>query len=422
MAKLTEVQIKNAAPGEKRFTLRDEGGLFLEVPPTGNKRWRLRYWFDGKEKLISLGTYPTVSLKDARAKRDKLRGKIADPDNPQDPVALRKKARAERKQARQAKVQQDQEDAQTFEKTALEWHSKRSAVWSTGHADRIMRGLEVNIFPWIGAQPIRLIDAPTLLRTIRRIESRGIIETAHRDLSVCGQIFRYGVAAGYCDRDVAADLRGAITPVKHVHHAAILKPQAIGELLRNIEAYKGSHVTRCALRLAPLLFVRPGELRQAEWSEFDFEAAEWRIPPEKMKARSLHVVPLSQQALEIIQADLLPLTGHGKYLFPGRTPSRPMSENTLNAALRYMGYEKGQMTAHGWRSVASTNLNEMGWNRDAIERQLAHAERDEVRRAYNHADFLPERRRMMQAWADYLDQLREGAKVIPLHHAAGNEA
>ena len=421
MAKLTEVQIRNAASGEKRYTLRDEGGLFLEVPSTGNKRWRLRYWIDGKERLISLGTYPTVSLKDARAKRDKLRGKIADPDNPQDPSAIRKKAKAERKDAEQAKVLQELEDTQTFEKTAFEWHAKKSTVWSPGHAERIMRGLEVNILPWIGSKPIRLIDAPTLLRTIRRIEARGTIETAHRDLSVCGQIFRYGVASGYCDRDVAADLRGAITPVKHTHHAAILEPKAIGELLRSIETYQGSHVVRCALRLLPLVFVRPGELRHAEWTEFNFEAAEWRIPPEKMKARALHVVPLCEQAMDILQKDLRPLTGSGKFLFPGRASSRPMSENTLNAALRYMGYEKGQMTAHGFRSMASTNLNEMGWNRDAIERQLAHAERDEVRRAYNHADFLQERRRMMQAWADFLDQVREGAKIIPLHHAAGEK-
>lgn len=420
MAKLTEVQIRNAAPGEKRYTLRDENGLFLEVPTTGNKRWRLRYWIDGKEKLISLGTYPDVSLKDARAKRDTHRGKIGDRDNPQDPAAIRKKAKAERKHAEQAKDQQELEDAQTFEKTAKEWHTKKSTVWSAGHAGRIMRGLEVNIFPWIGPKPIRLIDAPTLLRTIRRIEARGTIETAHRELSTCGQIFRYGVASGYCDRDVSADLRGAITPVKHTHHAAILEPKAIGKLLRDIEAYQGSHVVRCALRLAPLLFVRPGELRHAEWQEFNFEAAEWRIPPEKMKARALHIVPLSQQALAILRNDLQPLTGSSKYLFPGRATSRPMSENTLNAALRYMGYEKGQMTAHGFRSMASTNLNEMGWNRDAIERQLAHAERDEVRRAYNHADFLPERRRMMQAWADFLDQVREGTKIIPLHQVVGN--
>lgn len=421
MAKLTEMQIRNAAPEEKRYTLRDEGGLFLEVPPTGNKRWRLRYFFDGKEKLVSLGVYPLVSLKEARAKRDKLRGQIGDRDNPKDPSALRKHAREERKQALEVEAQAEVVDAQTFRKTALEWHQKRSTakheskgtLWTPGHAARIWRGLETNILPWIGSTPINAITPPALLAVIRRIEARGTIETAHRDLSVCGQIFRFGVASGYCERDVAADLRGAITPVVHTHHAAILEPKAIGELLRNIEGYMGGHVVRCALRLAPYVFVRPGELRHAEWSEFNFEAAEWRIPAKRMKARRLHIVPLAKQALEILQNDLHPLTGDGKYLFPGRVSSRPMSENTINAALRAMGYSGDQMTGHGFRSIASTHLNEAGWHRDAIERQLAHAESNEVRAAYLHADFLAERRQMMQWWADALDLLRDGAEAFP---------
>lgn len=420
MAKLTEAQIKNAAPGEKRYTLRDENGLFLEVPTTGNKRWRLRYFFDGKEKLVSLGTYPLVSLKDARTKRDQLRGQIRDRDNPKDPAAQRKKAREERKQALEAEAMAEVVDAQTFEKTAREWHQKRAnakheangSMWSPGHAARIWRGLEMNIFPWIGSKPINAITPPALLEVIRRIEARGTIETAHRDLSVCGQIFRYGVACGYCERDVAADLRGAIAPVVHTNHAAVLEPQAIGELLRNIDAYQGSHIVRCALRLAPYVFVRPGELRHAEWTEFNFNSAEWRIPPGKMKARRLHIVPLAKQVIEILQRDLHPLTGSGPYLFPGRTSSRPMSENTVNAALRGMGYGGDQMTGHGFRSIASTHLNEAGWHRDAVERQLAHAERDEVRGAYNHADYLAERRVMMQWWADALDTLRDGAEAF----------
>lgn len=421
MAKLTEMQIRNAVPGEKRYTLRDENGLFLEVPTSGNKRWRLRYFFDGKEKLVSLGIYPLVSLKDARTKRDQLRGQIRDRDNPKDPSAMRKQAKDARKQALEAVAQAEMVDAQTFEKTAREWHQKRAnakheakgTLWTPGHAARIWRGLEMNVFPWIGSKPINTITPPILLEVIRRIEARGTIETAHRDLSNCGQIFRYGVACGYCERDVAADLRGAITPVRHTHHAAITEPQAIGELLQNIEAYKGGHVVRCALRLAPYVFVRPGELRRAEWSEFNFKAAEWRIPPAKMKARRLHIVPLSRQALEILQNDLHPLTGSGPCLFPGRVSSRPMSENTINAALRSMGYNGDQMTGHGFRSIASTHLNEAAWHRDAIERQLAHAERDEVRGAYNHADYLAERRRMMQWWADALDMLRDGAKEFP---------
>lgn len=276
-----------------------------------------------------------------------------------------------------------------------------------------MRGLESNIFPWIGSTPINTITPPALLQVIQRIEARGAIETAHRDLSVCGQIFRFGVACGYCERDVSADLRDALAPVVHKNHAAILEAQAIGELLRSIEAYQGSHIVRCALRLLPYVFVRPGELRNAEWTEFNFKAAEWRIPPEKIKARRLHIVPLSRQSLEILQNDLQPLTGSGPYLFPGRVSSRPMSENTLNAALRSMGYEKGRMTGHGFRSIASTFLNEAEWHRDAIERQLAHAESNEVRAAYLHADFLSERRTMMQWWADALDQIRDGAESFP---------
>ena len=428
MAKLTEAQIKNAAPGEKRYTLRDENGLFLEVPTSGNKRWRLRYFFDGKEKLVSLGTYPLVSLKDARTKRDQLRGQIRDRDNPKDPAAQRKKAREERKQALEAVTQAEAVDAQTFEKTAREWHQKRAnathknkgALWTPGHAARIWRGLEMNILPWIGSKPISTITPGILLEVIQRIEARGVIETAHRDLSVCGQIFRYGVACGYCERDVAADLRGAIAPVVHTNHAAVLEPQAIGELLRNIDAYQGSHIVRCTLRLAPYVFVRPGELRHAEWTEINFKAAEWRIPPEKMKARRLHIVPLSRQALEILQNDLLPLTGSGPYLFPGRVSARPMSENTLNAALRAMGYEKGRMTGHGFRSIASSHLNEAAWHRDAIERQLAHAESNEVRAAYLHADFLAERRKMMQWWADALDTLRDGAEAFPRREDENN--
>ncbi|HCU70117.1 MAG TPA: integrase [Desulfomicrobium sp.] len=428
MAKLTEAQIKNAAPREKRYTLRDENGLFLEVPPKGNKRWRLRYFFDGVEKLVSLGTYPLVSLKDARTKRDQLRGQIRDRDNPQDPSALRKQAREARKKALEVEAQAEAVDGQTFEKTAREWHKKRAtaghaakgALWSPAHAARIMRGLESNVFPWIGSTPISTITPRILLEVIQRIEARGTIETAHRDLSVCGQVFRFGVACGYCERDVAADLRGALTPVVHKHHAAVLEPQAIGELLRHIEAYQGGHVVKCALRLAPYVFVRPGELRHAEWSEINFSAAEWRIPPEKMKARRMHIVPLAKQALEILQNDLRPLTGSGPYLFPGRVSARPMSENTLNAALRALGYSGDQMTGHGFRSIASTHLNEAGFHRDAVERQLAHAESNEVRAAYLHADFLAERRKMMQWWADALDSLRDGADSFPRREDENN--
>lgn len=396
---LTDTKCKNAKAKDKDQLLTDRDGLYLAVKKNGSKLWRYRKMMKGKTILLSIGSYPEISLSDARTTCLKYNKMVAQGIHPR----------------------ADLEKKDSFEAVAREWHAKKSTIWSPNHAIRIMRGLEVNILPWIGSTSINQIDPPTLLRTIRRIEARGTIETAHRDLSTCGQIFRFGVASGYCDRDIAADLRGALTPVKHKHHASITDPRGIGELLRAIEGYQGSHIVRCALRLLPLVFVRPGELRHAEWTEFNFDTAEWRIPPEKMKSRAMHVIPLAKQALEILLQDLHPLTGDGKYLFPGRATSRPMSENTLNAALRYMGYEKHQMTAHGFRSLASTNLNEMGWNRDAIERQLAHAERDEVRRAYNHADFLSDRKRMMQAWADFLEQTREGAKIIPLHHAAGEE-
>jgi integrase len=252
---------------------------------------------------------------------------------------------------------------------------------------------------------------------LRRIESRGTIETAHRALQNCSQILRYAIATGRAKRDPAADLRGALTPAKGTHLAAITEPKAVGQLIRAIRGYVGTPVVCGALRLAPLVFVRPGELRRAEWPEFDLDAASWRIPAARMKMREQHLVPLSTQALAVLR-ELQAVTGSGKYLFPSvRTVDRPMSENTVNAALRSLGYPKEQMTGHGFRSMASTLLNELGWNRDAIERQLAHAERDGVRGAYNFAEYLPERRRMMQAWADYLDQLSAGAPIVALRAA-----
>ncbi len=402
---LTDVAVRNIKPGPKTVRLRDERGLYLEVSPKGGKWWRLRYTFQGKENMLSLGVYPDVSLKDARERRDEARKLIA---NGIDPSQARKDEKAE-----------IAADAVTFEKVAREWFDKFKTNWTPGHADRTMRRFEMDVFPWIGARPIRDILAPELLTTIRRIESRGAIETAHRTMQNCGQVFRYAVASGYADRDISGDLRGAIPPSKEKHHASVTDPKDVAVLLRNIESYQGSFATMCALRLAPMLFVRPGELRHAEWSEIDLDKAEWRIPAEKMKMREQHIVPLPRQAVAILR-ELHPLTGAGRYVFPSvRTSARPMSENTVNAALRRLGYAKDEMTGHGFRSMASTLLNEMGWNRDAIERQLAHAERNSIRAAYNFAEFLPERRRMMQAWADHLDALKAGAKVTPLHTATG---
>lgn len=295
----------------------------------------------------------------------------------------------------------------TFEAIGREWFSKNAPRWSKSHSDRSKRLLKKDLYPWLGSRPIAEIDAPELLRAIRRIESRGAVDTAHRALQYCGMVFRSAVATGRADRDPSGDLRGALPPVNKKHRASITEPKAVGELLRAIDGYEGHLVTRCALQLAPLVFVRPGELRNAEWSEIDSQNAEWRIPAEKMKMAAPHIVPLSRQAIEVLE-EIKHLTGQGPYVFPSvRSRQRPMSENTINATLRRLGYTKEQMTGHGFRSMASTLLNEQRWHHDAIERQLAHAERNGVRAAYNYAEHLPERRTMMQAWADYLDDLRQ---------------
>ena len=294
----------------------------------------------------------------------------------------------------------------SFEAVAREWFAKHSPAWAPGHGDKIIRRLEANIFPWLKQDSIREIEPLELLTVIQRIEQRGRNETAHRALQNCGRVFRYAVATGRADRDITRDLIGALAPVVERHHASIVEPKAVGALLRAIDSYDGSFVTRCALRLAPLVFVRPGELRMAEWTEFNLDESEWRIPAARMKMRTHHYVPLATQAVEILR-ELEPLTGSGRFVFPGeRDRSRAMSNNTVNAALRRLGYSNTQMTGHGFRSMASTLLNEQGWHPDAIERQLAHQEPNEIRAAYNYAKHLPERRRMMQAWANYLDGLK----------------
>lgn len=403
--KLTNTEVKNTKPGPKPKRLFDGHGLYIEIIPAGGKYWRLKYRHGGKEKRLSLGVYPEVSLAEARERRDAARKLLT---QGVDPAEARKQEKA-----------QDHAQGETFEFVAMEWFERFRSKWAAPHAGRILTRLKKDVFPFIGTRPLHEISAPELLATMRRIESRGAIETAHRALQNCGQVFRYAVACGKAERDPSGDLRGALTPTKEKHHPSITDPKELGELLRAIDAYQGSHVVRCALKLAPLVFVRPGELRKAEWSEVDLEAAEWRIPAEKMKMRVQHIVPLSRQAVAILR-ELHPLTGTGTFLFPGvRSSAKPMSENTVNAALRYMGYSTEQVTGHGFRSTASTLLNELGWNRDAIERQLAHAERNNVRAAYNFAEFLPERRKMMQAWADYLDGLRIGGKVLPIR-AAGH--
>lgn len=391
---LTDTRIRNTKPADKALRLFDSGGLYLEVAPAGGKWWRLKYRHGGKEKRLSLGVYPAVSLKDARERRDEAKKLLSQGI---DPSAARKEQKVEARK-----------DAETFETVTREWHAKQAETWVAGHAAKVIRRFELYLFPWLGSRPVHEITPPELLEALRRIEGKGAVETAHRALQTCGQVFRYGIATGRCERDPAADLHGALTPSREIHRAAILDPAGVGALLRAIDAYSGGIIARCALRLAPMVFVRPGELRHAEWTEIDFDAAEWRIPGEKMKMKTQHVVPLAVQAIAVFQ-ELRPLTGTGKYVFPSaRSASRPMSDVTILAALRRMGYASDEMTGHGFRAMASTLLNEQGWPPDVIERQLAHAERNKVRAAYNRATLLPERRKMMQHWADYLDSLKNG--------------
>lgn len=398
---LSDKAIRAAQHGAKHLRLFDSGGLYLELAPGGGKWWRLKYRFGGKEKRLSLGVYPDTALKQARDRRDDARKLLANGVDPSEQRKATKSAVTDRA-------------ANSFEAIAREWFASFSKTWAKSHADKVIHRLELNVFPWLGGRPIAAIGASELLAVLRRIESRGAIETAHRTKQGCSQVFRYAVATGRAERDPTADLRGAIAPAKARHHPSVKDPTAIGALLRAIDGYSGSAVTKGALQLAPLTFVRPGELRRAEWVEFNLDGAEWRISAERMKMREQHIVPLSTQAVAVLR-ELHPITGAGKYVFPGaRTNGRAMSENTVNAALRRLGYSKDEMTGHGFRSIASTHLNEQGWHRDAIERQLAHAERDDVRAAYNFAEHLPERRRMMQAWADYLDGLRIGGNVTPI--------
>lgn len=404
---LTDTSIRNAKPREKPYKLFDSGSLYLEVTPSGGRWWRLKYRIAGRETRMSLGTYPDVSLKAARLKRDQARTQLAEGI---DPGAARKAAKV------------SQAGLETFEAIAREWHANRAPSWVPSHSERILRRLEADLFPWLGNRPIAEIKAPELLAALRRIESRGAVETAHRAKQTCGMVFRFAVATGRAERDPTGDLKDALAKPKQRHHASITDPKRVGALLRAIDAYEGSFTTKCALRIAPLVFVRPSELRKATWDEFDLETTEWRIPAHRMKMREQHIVPLSRQAVEILR-ELQPMTGRGipakpnapRFLFPGaRSRERPMSENAVLAALRRMGYSKDEMTGHGFRSMASTLLHERGWNHQAIERQLAHAERNAVSAAYNYAEHLPERREMMQAWADYLDSLKRGADVIPL--------
>lgn len=403
VAPLTDTAIRKAKPGPKPTKLRDGGGLYVQLNPDGSRWWRWDYRrpVTGKRNTLSLGTYPEVSLADARGRQAEARRLLASGIDP-----------GEHRKA--AKVAGVEKAANSFEVVTREWLGKQK--WVDSYRCKVVAWMDNDVFPWIGGRPVAELAAPDFLRVARRIEERGAIESAHRIMQNCGQVMRYAVATGRADRNPVADLRGALAPPMERHHAAITNPRELGGLLRAIDAYAGDASTRAALRLAPLVFVRPGELRHAEWSEIDLDAGEWNIPAHKMKMREPHLVPLSSQAVAILR-DLQPLTGHRQYVFPGgRSPKRPLSDNALTAALRRMGFDKETMTAHGFRATARTLLDEvLGWRPDLIEHQLAHAIRDPNGRAYNRTSHLPERQKMMQAWADYLDALRAdtGNVVVP---------
>lgn len=390
---LTDTYIRSLKAADKEQKHFDGGGLYLSIPKTGRKLWRMAYRFEQKTKLLSFGGYPAISLKDARQRRDEAKKLLA---NGIDPGAQKKAAKEE----------QLSEVKDTFQNIALEWHDTRTADFTEKHRGTVMYRMEKYIFPVIGNEHIAKMEAPDILAVVKPIEQKGQNETARRLLQIIGQVYRYAVITGRAKRNPATDLHGALKPRKTVHRAAITEPSKVAKLLRDCDNYDGYFPIVCALRLAPLVFVRPTELRAAEWSEFNLEAHEWRIPAERMKMRQMHIVPLSRQAVQILK-ELQSFSGSGKLLFPSiRTETRPLSDATMLNALRRMGYAKDEMCTHGFRSIASTLLNELGYNRDWIERQLAHGERNDVRAAYNYAEYLPQRTKMMQAWADYLGELR----------------
>lgn len=400
---LTDKEIQNAKPKDKPYRLADGGGLYLEITSGGSKLWRWKYRVAGKEKRLAIGVYPDVRGPEARKLMAEARAKL--------------KAGIDPSAERRAKREQDKVAGDyTFEAIARAWFAKAHASLVETTRTKNLRFLEQDVFPFIGSRPIASLGAPDLLSIIRRIEGRGANDIARRVHNLCGRAFRYAVGHGLCDRDPSRDieLSDILQAVKVQHHASVTDPKGAGELLRAIDGFTGAFTTRYALRFAPLVFVRPGELRHAEWAEFDFDKAEWRIPGAKMKMREQHIVPLSRQAIEILK-EIQQVTGRGVYVFPSeRGGGRPMSENTVNAALRRLGYTKEEMTGHGFRSMASTLLHELGYQHQVIERQLAHGERNQVSAAYNYAEHLPERRKMMQEWADYLEKQKAGAEVIPL--------
>lgn len=402
---LTDISVRNAKPKEKQYKLSDSGGLYLLIKPNGGKFWRLKYRIAGKEKLLSIGAYPIITLAEAREKS--LQAKRLLIDNV-DPSAAKK----------EAKIQQKVDSESSFEKIARQWHENQAHSWTARHANYVIRRLEADVFPGLGHRDIKEITPPELLSVLRGIEARGAIDIAHRAQQTCGQIFRYAIAIGKADRDISADLRGALKTRKKENYAR-LEAKELPEFIRKLEEYDGELQTKLAMKLLILTFVRSGELRGARWDEFDLVKGEWRIPADRMKMRDPHIVPLSSQALQIIE-ELKPLTCHSDYLFPNRNkPMTFISENTLLYCMYRMGYHS-RATVHGFRATASTILNEHGFAPDVIERQLAHAERNKVRASYNHAQYLPERRKLMQWWGEYVADAAGCGQVIE-GRFAGNE-
>jgi integrase len=386
---LSDAKARNAKPRSKPYKIADGEGLFLLITPSGGKYWRLKYFFAGKEKLLALGVYPEVMLADARERRAQARKVLAAGNDP---------GEAKKEAKRLAVVR----SGNSFEVIAREWYENRKHEWALNTAVPKLARLEQHLLPKLGPRPISEITAPEVLAVLRAVEARGTLDTAKRVMQMCGQIFMYAIATGRAERNPVPDLRGALK-THIVQHYSHLKATDLPKYLKKLEIYDGSLLTKLALRLLLLTFVRTTELRGAEWAEIDWKKAEWRIPPERMKMKELHIVPLSRQAIAVLR-ELQELTGHRPYIFPNQhNPSKCMSENTMLYALYRMGYHS-RTTGHGFRSTASTILNEHGFRADVIERQLAHSERNAVRAAYNHAQYLPERRKMMQWWADYLDQ------------------
>lgn len=386
---LTDTTLRNAKPSEKQIKLFDGHGLFLLIAPSGTKAWRLKYSFHGKEKLISLGLYPTVSLKEARERAATARKDIENGIDPSEKRKLKKSA-----------------CQNTFEGVALEWHEQNKHKWSEVYAKTIMHRMKRNLFPQIGSKPVHLVSAPELLALLRKIEARGAKDIPHIVRSICSSVFRYAIATGRAERDPAADLKGALAPRVRRNLPSQTTPEAVGHLMIAIDNYPGTFVVRSALQLMALTFCRTGELRNAEWREIDLEDGLWRIPAERMKMSRDHLIPLSRQSVAILRK-LQAYSGKDVYVFPNyKTEKRSMSKSALLGAIRRLGFENDEMCPHGFRSMASTMLNELGYNGDWIERQLAHVPRNIIRGIYNRAEYLPERRKMMQAWADYLDELR----------------